>query len=84
MISQKLKHLGQRAYVFYSPPTISHEGRHYPELIVSYKGRFVWHNVGVVEEFGNMKFTLKAKGYFESELGEINRELQVWYRGSVL
>lgn len=42
-----------------SPLTIGHERSHYPQLIVSYESCFVWHDVRVVEELGNMKFPLK-------------------------
>lgn len=41
------------------PPTIGHERCYHPQLIVSYESCFVWHNVRVVEELGNMKFPLK-------------------------
>lgn len=42
-------------------PTIGHERCYHPQLIVSYESCFVWHNVRVVEELGNMKFPLKKK-----------------------
>lgn len=44
-----------------SPPTIGHERCYHPQLIVCYESCFVWHNVRVVEELGNMKFPLKNK-----------------------
>lgn len=44
-----------------SSPTIGHERCHYPQFVVSYECCFVWYDIRVVEELGNVKLPLEQE-----------------------